>query len=250
VSSGTADAELLLRGVSPPASSFLGPGLFSLVVHGALLAALLFSSMMHPPSLLNSQTIHVKLARLGTPRDPKLLPVRDTQPPPPAAVPVPITTKPALAPVPIAKPVPKPSNTAPVAKTKTNEETVRDTLARLQQQVTDRPGQRDGFAYGNADHTEGDLYWARVVDRVKRFYTVPNTIPLAERARLVASVEVAIDRDGAILEIRTVKGSGNPTFDRAIEAAVHRCESFPPPPPDLSKVARSGVTLEFHAAEM
>jgi TonB family protein len=243
-------AELLLRGVSPQASSFLGPGLFSVLVHGLLLGALLFSSMLRPPPLLNSQTIHVKLARLGTPRDPKLLPVRDTQPPPPAAVPVPVTTKPEPALVPIPKPPPKPTNKATPEKTKSNEETVRDTLARLQQQTSERPGQRDGFAYGNADQTEGDLYWARVVDRVKRFYTVPNTIPLAERARLVASVEVAIDRDGTILQIRTVKGSGNLTFDRAIESALHRCDAFPAPPPDLAKVARTGVTLEFHAAEM
>jgi colicin import membrane protein len=241
-------AELLLRGVSPPASSFVGPGLFSVLVHSLLLGALLFSSMLRPPPLLHSQTIHVKLARLGTPRSEKLLPVRDTPPPPPAAVPVPIATNPA--PAPTVKPIPKPPSKGPVEKTKTNEETVRDTLARLQQQTTERPGQRDGFAFGNADQTEGDLYWARVVDRVKRFYTVPNTIPLAERARLVASVEVAIDRDGTILEIHTVKGSGNPTFDRAIEAAVHRCQAFPAPPPDLAKTARAGVTLEFHAAEM
>jgi TonB family protein len=89
-----------------------------------------------------------------------------------------------------------------------------------------------------------------VVDRIKRFYTVPNTIPQSERAKLVADVQITIGSDGSIMEIRVQSSSGNVTFDRAIESAVQRCRALPSPPPDLAKQARAGVVLEFRAAEM
>jgi colicin import membrane protein len=217
----------------------------SLGVHAALMVALLASDLFHPPPLLvDSQTIHVKLARIGTPRDKKLLPRRPDEPAPQAAAPIPVATS---------KVVPIASTHHPKLTSKESkrpEDRLRNALAKLQKQVDDQVGQADGFENGTDDVTEGDLYWARVVDRIKRFYTVPNTIPQSERAKLVADVQITIGSDGAIGEIRVQSSSGNVTFDRAIETAVQRCRALPSPPPLLAKQARAGVVLEFRAAEM
>jgi TonB family protein len=215
----------------------------SLAAHVAIMAALLASDFFHPPPLLlDSQTIHVKLARIGTPRDKKLLPRRPDEPASQAAAPIPVAT----------------SKVVPIASThhakltskesKRPEDRLRNALAKFKNE--DQVGQADGFENGTDDTTEGELYWARVVDRIKRFYTVPNTIPQSERAKLVADVQITIGSDGSIMEIRVQSSSGNVTFDRAIESAVQRCRALPSPPPDLAKQARAGVVLEFRAAEM
>lgn len=235
------DASLAVE--LPPKPAFPMPGAvaISLGLHGLLVFALLGSALFAPPRLEEPATIHVKLARLGTPRDQKLLP-RKTEPP--AAAPAP--------PVEVAKAVAVQTKTEPpkpTAPKPPKQDHLKNTLAKLQQQV-DQTGQADGFEHGTDDQTEGELYWARVKDRILRFYVVPNTIPESERRRLIASLEIHIGSDGTIVDSRTEQSSGNLTFDRALESAIKRVRAFPPPPPHLLKQAREGVTLEFHAAEM
>ncbi len=241
-------AEATFADVAPRRRQAVPMGLsfgISLLLHVALMAALLASDFFHPPPLLvDSQTIHVKLARIGTPRDKKLLPRRPDEPASQAAAPIPVATS---------KVVPIASTHHPKLTSKESkrpDDRLRNALAKLQKQVDDQTGQTDGFENGTDDTTEGDLYWARVVDRIKRFYTVPNTIPESERAKLVADVQITIGSDGSIQEIRVQSSSGNVTFDRAIETAVQRCRALPSPPPELAKQARAGVVLEFRAAEM
>jgi colicin import membrane protein len=224
------------------ALSTSGAIIVSVVLHVGLVAAILSTSLYRQPPLLEQQTIHVKLARIGTPRDKKLLPRRPQDPTSQAAAPVPVASK--VVPV---------ASTHHVkltdAKSKSPQDRLRNALAKLQQQV-DQTGQPDGFENGTDDVTEGDLYWARVVDRVKRFYVVPNTIPESERKKLVADIQITIGPDGTILDIHTQQTSGNAIFDRAIEAAVTRCRALPPPPATLVEQARQGVVLEFRSAEM
>ena len=88
------------------------------------------------------------------------------------------------------------------------------------------------------------------MDRVRRFYVIPNTIPEAERRKLVAALNISIGADGTILEVRAETASGNATFDRALLDAVHKMRSLPPVPAHLQKQAREGVVLEFRAAQM
>jgi TonB family protein len=210
-------------------------------IHAVLIFALLASALFAPPRVDNSETIHVKLARLGTPRDAKLLP-RKTEEPVQAPAP----------PVQVSKTVPVQSKTEPKPtdkKAPTNQDKLKNALAKLQKQV-DQTGQTDGFETGTDDKTEGDLYWARVKDRIQRFFVAPNTIPDAERRRLVATMEIRIGADGVITDARTDHGSGNPVFDRALEAAIKRVRAFPPPPAHLAKQAGEGVSIEFHADKM
>ncbi len=232
---------------APPRPSFpLGASFgIAAVLHAVLVGALLATSLFHPASLLPPQAIHVQLARLGTPRDKRLLPRRPQEPASRPAAPVVVATAHAL---PVAS-THHPKLTS--RESRRPEELLRNALNKLQQQVDDdRTGQLDGFENGTAEATVGDLYWARVVDRIKRFYVVPNTIPQAERDKLVADVQISVAGDGTILEQQTQASSGNPVFDRAVEDAVKRCRAIPPPPPELAAQAREGVVLEFRSAEM
>jgi colicin import membrane protein len=209
----------------------------ALVVHALLLLGLLYSSLFAPPKIQSQETIHVKLARLGTPRDAKLLPRKPAEPTAPPAPPVPVSAVPIQA----QKPTP-PRETAP--KPEKNQDILKNALAKLGAQV-DQTGQVDGFEHGTDDQTEGELYWARVKDRVLRFYIVPNTIPESQRHKLSASLEIHIAADGNISETRMQTSSGNPTFDRALLDAIKRVRAFPPPPAHLAKLAHDGVVLEF-----
>ena len=206
------------------------------MVHALLLLGLLYSSLFAPPRINNQETIHVKLARLGTPRDTKLLPRKPTEPTAPPAPPVQVSAVPIQS-----KPTP-PRETAP--KPEKNQDILKDALAKLGAQV-DQTGQLDGFEHGTDDQTEGELYWARVKDRVLRFYIVPNTIPESQRHKLSASLEIHIAGNGEIVDTRMEISSGNPTFDHALVDAIKRVRAFPPPPPHLAKMARDGVVLEF-----
>jgi TonB family protein len=215
----------------------------SLILHTGLIAGLLTSALFHPPRLLEGETIHVKLARLGTPRDPKLLPRKPEESAPATEKPIPIQSKP------IAEPKPTEPLKHTAEKPVPNRDRLRDALSKLEKQV-DRTGQRDGFETGTDDVTEGDLYWARVVDRVRRFYVVPNTIAEAERRKLVAALKINIGADGTILDVHTDSASGNAVFDRALLDAVRKMHALPPVPPNLQRQAREGVVLEFRAAQM
>jgi colicin import membrane protein len=215
--------------------------LISLVLHAGLVFGLLTSALFKPPRISEQETIHVKLARLGTPRDQKLLPRRPDEPASEPAKPIAVQSKP------VAETKPSPKLTA--EKSTHNRDRLRDALSKLEKQV-DRTGQLDGFENGTDDSTVGDLYWARVVDRVRHFYVVPNTIPEAERRKLVASLKITIGADGTILEVSTETGSGNATFDRALQDAVHKMRALPPVPAHLQRQARDGVVLEFRAAQM
>ncbi len=217
----------------------------SVALHAGLVAALLGSSLFRPPALDPSQAIHVKLARIGTPRDKRLLPRRPQDPVSTPAAPVPVATAKA---VPVASTRPMPKLTAKRAESARDR--IQSALSKLEKQVDDQAGDPNGFQNGTDDTTEGDLYWARVVDRIKRFYVVPNTIPDSERKRLVADVRISIGPDGTIGDLQTQTSSGNAFFDHAIEAAVKKCRALPAPPPELARRARDGVVLEFRAAEM
>ena len=200
------------------------------------------SALFAPPRLDNSETIHVKLARLGTPRDQKLLPRKEEEPVQTPAPPVQVSK---TVPVQSTKPELKPTD----KKAPTNQDKLKNALAKLQKQV-DQTGQTDGFETGTDDVTEGDLYWARVKDRIQRFFVVPNTIPDAERKRLVATMQIRIGADGVISDAHTDQSSGNAVFDRALESAIKRVRAFPPPPAHLAKQAGEGVSIEFQADKM
>ncbi len=110
----------------------------------------------------------------------------------------------------------------------------------------DLPGQLDGHAEGDSDHAQGEAYYALLERRVKDQYKLPSTISERERMFLNATVRIFIEPAGRISRFEIVKGSGNGTFDSALEAAVQRASPVPPPPEHLARtLAREGIDLNF-----
>jgi hypothetical protein len=182
------------------------------------------------------------MVALGKPRDPKLLP-RKESPPPAAAASVP-------APSPLSK-----APSVPAKKEPTRSELMERALARAAGKTTpetreppdpERAGSATGSVEGSAASAEeGDAYFSAVHDAVLEHYVVPSVISERERLYLAASVLAWIGPDGRILRHEFQKKSGNTFFDQALELAIQKTK-LPPPPPDLARSLRdSGVVLNF-----
>lgn len=182
------------------------------------------------------------LVALGRPRDPKLLPRKESPPPAAAsraAVPVPSATAPA----------------APRKREPTRSELMERALARAAGKAEpetreppdpERAGSASGSVAGTAATAEeGDAYYTAVHDAILEHYVVPSVISERERLYLAASVIAWIGGDGRILRYEIQKKSGNAFFDQALERAIQQTK-LPPPPPDLARALRdNGVLLNF-----
>ena len=83
------------------------------------------------------------------------------------------------------------------------------------------------------------LHWRRaLVAQIERFKRYPRR---AEGQFGVARVAFTIDRQGRLLDIRIVGGSGSPALDEEALATVRRAEPFPAPPANVPSEALSLV---------
>jgi len=184
------------------------------------------------------------LVALGRPRDPRLLPRKDSAPPV-AAAPL------APARVPSTKSAPA---ATPHKREPTRQELMQRALARAagraepddREQDPERAGSEAGSAEGTATSAEeGDAYFTAVHDAILEHYVVPSVISERERLYLSATVIAWIGADGKILRHEFQKKSGNAFFDQALELAMEKT-TLPPPPPDLARTMRdTGVALNF-----
>ncbi len=215
---------------------------FHVVIFGA--ALVLPRLFDRPPPLRKPIIAH--LVALGRPRDPRLLPRKES--PPPAAA---------------AKPVAIPSLNAPSSKTApsvqkrepSRQELMERALAHAAGRATPESREppdpeRAGSATGSVEGTaataeEGDAYFTAVHDAILENYVVPSVISERERLYLAATVLAYIGPDGRILKHEFEKKSGNDFFDQALEVAIQKTK-LPPPPPDLARSLRdTGVVLNF-----
>jgi TonB family protein len=224
---------------------------------GAVIAARYASG---PRIDLGQKPIAAKLVRLGKPRDERLLPRKETAPPPPPApneapVPVPPSPPPSTNAAPSAVPAPPApkaaspaTGKAPDAKNKLD-----DVMKRFKSGLPPGPatasdpvGQPDGDPEGDAEEAaEGERYLALIQRRIKDRYQVPATIPETERLHLNAVVRIYIERNGGIARSELVRSSGNGVYDSAVQAGVGRASPLPPPPEHLVAMLRDGVDLNF-----
>jgi colicin import membrane protein len=182
------------------------------------------------------------MVALGKPRDPKLLPRKESPAP---AAPASVPTPSALSKAP----------STPAKKEPTRSELMERALARAAGKTTPETREppdpeRAGSAAGSIEGTvasaeEGDAYFTAVHDAILEQYVVPSVISERERLYLAASVLAWIGPDGRILRHEFQKKSGNAFFDQALELAMQKTK-LPPPPPDLARSLRdSGVVLNF-----
>ena len=221
---------------------------------------LVFAAAFGLPLLFNSapplrKPVIARLVALGKPRDPHLLPRKESAPPAAAAAPVgPVA--PSVAP---RKPgsAPAPVSSKPAPRAPTRQELMERALAKASGRAEpraaatsepdpERAGQATGSAEGTAESAEeGDAYFTAVHDAILEHYVVPSVISERERMYLQASVLALIGPDGSILKHQFEKKSGNAFFDQALERAIQQSK-LPPPPAELVKSLRdTGVVLNF-----
>jgi colicin import membrane protein/protein TonB len=222
------------------------------VALAVLLHAAVFGAAIYLPRLFDRapplrKPIIAHMVALGRPRDPQLLPRRES--PPPATAPAPGLAAPAAPKTPGKAPS-QPQKHAP-----TRQELMQRALARAMGRATSEPkeepdperaGSPTGSPQGSAQSAEeGDAYFTAVHDAILENYVVPSVISERERLYLSASVLAWIGPGGQILKHEFQKKSGNAFFDQALELAIQRTK-LPPPPPDLARSLRdTGVVLNF-----
>ena len=234
-----------------------GPFLIvSLVVHAALVGAILaFGYLDLPPAIdLNQKPITASLVRLGKPRDPNMVPVKEEPVPLPqkieGAEKPPAPTKTPL-PVPGVKPTSEPTQfqkqNGELSEAQRRKQLFGAfTKTAKQSKSQELEGQLDGNPFGDSATSQGEQYWGLISAQIRRNYDVSQTIPEQERVNLRAQVILFIGRSGDVLRAKLVKGSGNPMFDNAVMAATKKAGPFPPPPDHLRNTLQTnGVRLEF-----
>ena len=216
------------------------------VALAVLFHALIFAAALVLPRLFDRapplrKPIIARLVALGRPRDPHLLPRKESPPPAASAS---SKTAPSLKPAP-----------APPRREPSRRDLMERALARAAGKATPEPREppdpeRAGSAQGSVEGTaataeEGDAYFTAVHDAILENYVVPSVISERERLYLAASVLAYIGPDGRILKHEFQKKSGNSFFDQALDAAIEKTR-LPPPPPDLAPSLRdNGVVLNF-----
>jgi hypothetical protein len=225
-----------------PRIGWLGPGLaLAIALHLAVVAAAFFlPRFLDRPQPLRKPVI-AHLVALGKPRDPRLMPRKETDPPAAAS--------PASAP---AKPGAPSLSKAPPRQL-TRQEMMERALAgaarhsaRDEKPDPERAGQETGSATGTAASAEeGVKYFGEVEDRIHANYVVPSVISERDRLYLSATVVIYIGRDGSIVKHVMTKPSGNSFIDQALELALQRTR-LPAPPAELVKLVRDeGLEINF-----
>jgi len=224
-----------------PRVGWLGPGLaLAIALHAAVVAAAFFlPRLLDRPHPLRKPVI-AHLVALGKPRDPHLLPRKESAAPAavaPASVPEKSnTSKPASAP----------------QRTLTRQQLMERALAgaakRTHEEKPDpeRAGEETGSPEGTAATAEeGEKYFGQVEDAIHANYVVPSVISERERMYLSATVVIYIGRDGSIVKHVMTKPSGNTFIDQALVLALQRTH-LPAPPAELARVVRNdGVEINF-----
>jgi|GEM_PF-241201 len=278
MSEGQLDGESRDRGAasvafsSPPASGIyrsalnaearvgMGPGLgFAVVLHALLIAAALILPRLFDKPVPHRAVIMARLVALGKPRDPHLMPRKES--PPPAAAPAPAapTAVPAApvqpGPPPPSKPRPGPALSKPAPRAPTRQQLMQRALAGAAGKAVaeprekpdpERAGEESGSATGTSATAEiGERYFTEVHDAIAANYSVPSVISERERLYLSAVVIAYIGPTGALLRHELQKKSGNHFFDEALEQAIKNTR-LPKPPPELVQSLRDeGVALNF-----
>lgn len=220
-----------------PALPALG---LAVLLHVAVFAAALWLPRLFDRTKPPRKPIIAHMVALGRPRDPRLLPRKESPPPSASARPTAPSTKAA----PTAK-KPEPS------RRELMERALASAAGHATPESREAPDpERAGSASGSAEGTaasaeEGDAYFTAVHDAILEHYVVPSVISERERLFLSASVIAWIGADGRILKHEFQAKSGNNFFDQALERAIQQTH-LPAPPPDLARALRdSGVVLNF-----
>ncbi len=204
----------------------------------------------NPLELMQQKPVVARLVRLGTPRDPALLPRKEELPPPPPPPPPQAIPLPGVAPTPSTAPAeknpPVKSNTAEEDRAKARSRLF-DAFAKSSAKPGPVYGSPDGDPEGDSESgSEGERYFGVLLSKTRRNYGVTKSIPQEQLKRLKAVVVIYIDAQGRLLRDPQIqKSSGNSLFDSDVLMALRKAAPFGPPPPHLLQSLKTvGVAIE------
>jgi outer membrane biosynthesis protein TonB len=223
-----------------PRTGWLGTGLaLAVALHVGVVAAAYFLPRFLDRQRPLRKPVVAHLVALGKPRDPRLMPRKESAPPA------------AAAPASVPKVAPAAASKGP-ARQPTRQELMERALAGAARKTHDekpdpeRAGQETGSPEGTAATAEeGEKYFGEVEERLHANYVVPSVISERERLYLSATVVIYVGRDGSIVRHVMTKPSGNSFIDQALVLAIQRTK-LPAPPPELAKLVRDeGLEINF-----
>lgn len=214
----------------------------SVALHALLLGAFIGASLLEPAKLpLAQKPVSARLVRLGTQRDPKLLPRKDVSPPPP----------PKVIEVPGAKPVAvkvrDPGALASKAPPADRRRSLFNAFDKTAAKAEDLPGDPNGDREGDSDTAdEGERYFGLILAKARRNYNVAKTISAQELVRLKTTVVLYIGSTGQLIKDPEIQiSSGNAQFDEDVVVSLKKAAPFGPPPQHLAKDLQTvGVAIE------
>jgi TonB family protein len=231
----------------------LSPGLrISMALHVGAIVFILLKSLFFPSSPTPYIPV-LKVDLIGLPDQIKPEPVV-----PPAAQEksAPVAEKPAV----VAqkdeislKKNPKPHPTPVVKKT---DEKISNALARIKaleriksdvsRQSTTHKGNQLSAGSSSTGETRESLaatYYDSVMEMVRSRWALPVWLA---RQNLQAQVQVHLDSQGRVQNLRWIKNSGNTQFDEAVKKTIMDSEPFAIPPPELKgSLLSQGILLGF-----
>ena len=220
----------------------------SAVIHALGIGGVVFAQKLRPKRPEPTRAIPVELVKLGTKRDPKLLPrrVAEAAPPPPASG-VALDTKAQ------AQPAAKPEKKEPQRQELSEAarrlleggatDRLDKALTKLEEQEGDPSGDPRGTTTDATNAAQG--YVAQVGRALRANYKLPETIPASQRQFLNARVVLYVERDGRIASYEFLESHPNKAFTGALEALLKTIQ-LPPPPRELAQSFRqSGLEVVF-----
>ncbi|MEI6805878.1 MAG: TonB C-terminal domain-containing protein [Myxococcaceae bacterium] len=198
--------------------------LASLCLHGLLLGAYVAFSVYEPAVKLSSPSIQVTLAKLGKPRDEKLLPRFDA-----SQASQSVETK---------------SETKKIAAPK--KQNPLDILKKRFGKPSNE-GKQHGSAQGTSLTSElADSYEAQVLELLRSNYEIPRIISDREAKYLKLLIKLWIGPRGELLKISVEQPSKNIRFDQAVLTGSKKISSFGAPPLQLARKYRTeGLLIQF-----
>ncbi|MGI5862360.1 MAG: TonB C-terminal domain-containing protein, partial [Myxococcales bacterium] len=217
----------------------------SVLLHALLLVALIVvpSGSASAKIELDQKPVKARLLRLGTKRDPKLLPRKPSAAPPPPPKVVEIAG---------AKPAPKPATTTPArtaastAKQETKPDPKRrsalfNAFASAAASSDELSGDPEGDPDGDSDTAdEGERYFGLILAKARRNYGITKTISPHELVSLKVVVVLYIGERGELLRDPQIqKSSGNDQFDQDVILSLRKAAPFGPPPQHLVQTLKT-----------
>lgn len=221
----------------------------SVAAHVLAIGSALYAQSVKPAPPPFQTAIPVQLVALGKKRDPKLLPRKVAEaPPPPAEAGVALETKRDPAEKPRApKDKRPPAEMSDRARKLLESGSASSKLDEALSKLDEREGDPDGDPRGTTTDASSAAtgYTRAVMAAIQSAYSLPETIPASQRQFLNAQVLIFVERDGTIARFEFVERHPNNIFMSALETTL-RSVRLPPPPAALAQSFRdAGVLVRF-----